>query len=76
MEIWGADMGGYHFVISYEDGSQLRPEDRAEWTGYTASFKSLKGRHGQAVRIDGLWKSRAEAERACQAVWRQLRQQH
>lgn len=73
MRAWGADAGLFHFVISHEDGTQLRPEDRAEWVGYTASYKSFLGRNVEPVRIDGLWKSFAEAERACEDALKQLR---
>lgn len=73
MRAWGVDVGKYHFVITYEDGRYLREEDRAEWKGYIASFKSFAGRNAQAVRIDGKWSKFTEAEAACQETWRKLR---
>lgn len=73
MRAWGADVGRFHFVITYEDGSNLRPEYRVEWVGYTASYKSYEGRNHQAVRLDGRWPKFTEAEDACKAAWRQLR---
>lgn len=72
MRAWGADVGEYHFVISHEDGEHLKPQDRAEWVGYTASYKSRAGRNASAVRIDGLWQSFTAAEQACRDAWRQL----
>lgn len=74
MRVWGVDCGNFHFVISHEDGTQLKPQDKLEWTGYTASYKSYKGRNAQAIRIDGLWQTKAEAEQACLKAWKQLRQ--
>ncbi len=76
MRLWGASMGRYNFVISHEDGKNLRPEDRAEWTGYTASYKPYEGRDHKAVRLDGRWQRFVDAEQACWAAWKQLRQQH
>jgi hypothetical protein len=73
MRAWGADADLFHFVISFEDGTQLRPGDRAEWVGYSASYKSHLGRNAAAVRIDGLWRTFAEAERACSDALAQLR---
>lgn len=73
MTIWAADVGRYHFVISHENGTNLKPEDRAEWVGYTASFKSYEGREQPPVRIDGRWDVFTAAEAACVARWRQLR---
>lgn len=72
--LWSAKTGGYIFVIMHEDGTQLVPEDRAEWTGYTATYTNpkIKG----PVRIDGLWQSFAAAEQACRDTWRQLRKQN
>lgn len=73
MRCWGADVGRYHFVITFEDGHNLRPGDRAEWVGYSASFKSYEGRNKDAVRIDGMWQSFVAAEEACRQTWRHLR---
>jgi hypothetical protein len=73
MRAWGADAGRWHFVISHEDGEQLCPEDRAEWVGYTASYKSYEGRHGAAIRIDGRWEKFTEAEQACADTLKRLR---
>ena len=73
MRLWGAVVGRFHFVISLEDGTKLRPEDREEWIGYTASYKSYEGRNALPVRIDGRWQTFTEAEQACRDAWRQLR---
>jgi hypothetical protein len=73
MRAWGAVASRHQFVISHEDGTQLRPEDRSEWTGYTASYKSVDHTRQAAVRLDGRWETFAEAERACREALRQLR---
>jgi len=76
MRSWVCDMGNYHFVITHEDGTSLRPEDRAEWVGYTASWKSYSGRNAASVRIDGRWQTFTACEAACHEAWRQLRTQN
>ena len=73
MRIWGAVVGPFQFIIALEDGSELLPEGRDEWTGYTASYKSHEGRNVQTIRIDGRWHKFIDAEQACRATWRQLR---
>lgn len=76
MRMWGATVGQFHFVITHEDGATLKPEDRAAWVGYTASYKSYENRHAPAVRIDGLWQSLTAAEQACRDAWRQLKRKN
>jgi hypothetical protein len=70
MRLWGAKTGGYQFVISHEDGATLKPADREEWVGYTASFKDPSAT--KPVRL-GRWQSLASAEDACRRAWRQIR---
>lgn len=77
MRAWAASAAGYSFVITHEDGTNLRTSaDRAAWVGYTASVKPLGGFVGTIqppTRIDGLWQSFAAAEKACRDTLRQLR---
>lgn len=73
MRSWVADEGDYHFVIAHEDGATLTPQDRAEWVGFTASWKSYEGRDGEPIRVDGRWGTLAEAAAACDAELLKLR---
>ena len=73
MRYWGAVMGRFHFVITHEDGSNLKPEDRSEWVGFTASYKSYENRMAPAVRIDGRWQSLTAAMQACVDAYCQLK---
>jgi hypothetical protein len=75
MRIWMAATHGYSFCISEE-----LEDDDPEWAGFNASWKSKRadmlpfGKQA-ANRIDGgPWKTLAEAERACEATLKQLRQ--
>jgi len=74
MRIWMAASHGYSFCISEE----LETGD-PEWSGFNASWKNARTdmRPGKkmANMIDGgPWKRFAEAERACEATLKQLRQ--
>lgn len=73
MRVWGANCGEYHFVISHEDGTRLRAEDRKDWVGYTASYKTYAGRNEPAIRIEGRWPLFTLAVEACDHQWRTLR---
>lgn len=74
MRVWSCASGGFSFVISHEQ----RVDVGAEWTGYTASWKSLSASmrafgSQPANRIDGgPWKTFGEAERACSETLKQL----
>jgi hypothetical protein len=75
LRIWNAHSHGFSFVITLE---QL-PGD-AVFSGYTASWKNRRadirpfGKQ-PANRIDGgPWKTFTEAEAACDATLKQLRQ--
>jgi len=77
MRAWAANCGRYHFVITLEQGRPTwSAAERAEWVGFTASYKSWKSRDQPAVRIDGLWQSFEAAQQACADAWQQLRQAH
>lgn len=72
MRTWIAISHNYHFVISHENGKNLK-ENKKEWIGYTASFKSYEGRNKPAIIIDGLWQSFTAAEQACNNTLKQLK---
>jgi hypothetical protein len=71
MEIWSADGDGFSFVITHESptgpGFHGRP-------GYVASWRPLYPTSG-AVRIGGSpFKTFADAEEACNAMLKHLRE--
>lgn len=71
---WGARMGKLQFLIVYDDGGgNLSEEDRWIGNSYFATYQDHTAPSPRTVHIEGLWKSFAEAERACEDVWRQLR---
>lgn len=74
MSAWGWKSGAFQFVITHEDGQTLRPEDRSEWVGYTASYKDTSKAKPFTNRIGGVFASFTEAENACVSEWRRLRQ--
>lgn len=71
---WGADAGRFRFVISQEDSTKLRPRDKPDSAGYTATYKSNENPRASAVMINGRWQSFTAAEQACRDTWQQLRQ--
>jgi hypothetical protein len=76
MRAWQARSDGFSFVIGLET---LTGKEYEGYTGYTASWKSLKADmtpfgNQLANRIDGgPWKTFTEAEEACKATLKQLR---
>lgn len=73
MRSWGANYGGYTWVISYEPGiSTWSAAEKKEHIGYTASYR----KHGtdNFIKIDGgPWDTMTKAEEACSRVWRSIR---
>jgi hypothetical protein len=75
MRSWGARCGPFDFIIAYEDGEFLRPEDRADCVGYSASYRDRTAENQITTQINGAqrWQTFKEAERACRATWQKLR---
>ncbi len=73
--IWQARHGGYTWVIAYEPGVPGWTEkEKREWIGYTASYRRVgHATSSQTIRIDGVFRTLAEAEAACVRQWKLLR---
>lgn len=75
MRVWMAVSHGYSFCIS-EDLEENGPE----WAGFIASWKNKAadmkpfGQQRANLIDGGPWQSFAQAERACEATLKQLRQ--
>jgi hypothetical protein len=74
MRLWGATVSGFTFIIAHEEGATLLPKDR-EKCGYTASYRTPFV-NSTTTRIDGVWRTRAGAERACRERWHQIQASH
>lgn len=83
MRVWRVEHAGCIWVIAYEPGMPTWSADaRRRFRGYTATYRSasiperqprLDGTLGADItRIDGLWRTKAEAEAACLAVSRSM----
>jgi hypothetical protein len=73
MRLWLAATNGYSFCISEE-----LEEGDPEWSGFKASWKNNSadmrpfGKRRANMIEGGPWKTRIEAERACEQTLRQL----
>lgn len=72
--LWGANYGGYSWVISYLTDRPKKAEDEP-YLGYTATYRRKDhNRSSQTIAVEGgPFKSFKEAEDACKRVWRQIR---
>ncbi len=70
-KVYRAKRYPWHFVICCEMKMGKGFED---WTGYTATYKSIIGSKNKVIRIDGLWNNLDDAKKACEDRLRQLKQ--